>query len=246
MVIKKKIIGVIPARYASTRFPGKPLAIIKGKPMIVHTFESAQKASLLDRVIVATDDERIMDVVLKAGGEVVMTPSDLESGTDRIALVAKNINCDIVVNIQGDEPFIHAEAIDAAIRPLIENDDVLISTLVKKINSFDDLQNKDINKVVIDKNSFAIYFSHTIIPFLRDYKNENEWLLHHTFFKHIGLYVYDKDFLMKFSTLPKSNLEKAEKLEQLRILDNGYKIKCVETTYENISVDTLEDLKKII
>jgi 3-deoxy-manno-octulosonate cytidylyltransferase (CMP-KDO synthetase) len=246
MASKKNIIGVIPARYASTRFPGKPLVQIKGKPMIVHTYENSKKSKLLNEVLVATDDNRILEAVEKAGGKAVMTPSNLESGTDRIAYCVKDISCDIVVNIQGDEPFIQAEAIDSAIKPLIENDNILVSTLIKKIDKIDDLINRNVNKVIIDKDDYALYFSHSSIPCLRDFADEKEWLKHHVFYKHIGLYVYEIGFLFKFSGLPKSALEKAEKLEQLRILENGYKIKCVKTDYESISVDTPDDLKKII
>jgi 3-deoxy-manno-octulosonate cytidylyltransferase (CMP-KDO synthetase) len=246
MTNRKNIIGIIPARYSSTRFPGKPLALIKGKPMIVRTLESSSKSKLMNKVIVATDDERIMEAVKSCGGEAVMTPSDLESGTDRIAYVAKNIDCDIVINIQGDEPFIDARAIDAAIEPLIEDDSILISTLIKKIETVEDLLNNNINKVVIDKKDFAIYFSHSIIPFVRNINDEKDWLKYHVFYKHIGLYVYDKNFLMKYSSLPKSGLENVERLEQLRIIENGYKIKCIKTDYESVSIDALEDLKKII
>jgi 3-deoxy-manno-octulosonate cytidylyltransferase (CMP-KDO synthetase) len=242
---EKKIIGVIPARYASTRFPGKPLALIDGKPMIVHTYLSSCKSRLLNEVITATDDERIAEVIKNAGGKVIMTPSDLPSGTDRIAKALNNIECDIVVNIQGDEPFISAKAIDDAVEPLIGDDNLVVSTLIKKIEKYEDLVNTNINKVVIDKNNFALYFSHSTLPHIRDEKEMENWLNHHTFYKHIGLYVYTKSFLSLFSQMPKSKLEEMEKLEQLRILENGYKIKCIITDYENISVDTPEDLKII-
>jgi 3-deoxy-manno-octulosonate cytidylyltransferase (CMP-KDO synthetase) len=244
-VKKNVIVGVIPARYKSTRLPGKPLLDIAGKPMIQHTYEHARKAALLDRVIVATDDERIVAAVKQFGGEVVLTRDNVKTGTDRIALATKPMECDIVVNIQGDEPLIHPEMIDAAIQPLISDESIQVSTLVRRIETVWEFVDIGIPKVVFDKNNFALYFTRAIIPFMRDEQNVEQWLKKFSYYKHIGLYVYRKDFLMSFTEMEESSLEKTEKLEQLRILENGYKIKCVVTEHDSISVDTKEDLERV-
>lgn len=238
----QKVIGVIPARYGSTRLPGKPLLNIFGKPMIVHTYLNAKKSKLINELYVATDHKDIADVITNVGGNVLMTPSDLKSGSDRIAFAIKNINCDIVVNIQGDEPFINSEAIDLAITPLLEDKEVLVSTLITKINDFSLLDDPNVVKVVKDTNNYALYFSRSRIPFIRDNKEKLE---NYIFYKHLGLYVYRKNFLEKFVDLNNSYLENCEKLEQLRILENGYRIKCIETNYESISIDTMQDFDKI-
>ena len=242
-----KITGVIPARYASTRFPGKPLMLIKGKTMIERVYRQAQKSEFIDRVIVATDDKKIFECVKSFGGEVKMTSVKHQSGTDRIYEVAKNINADIVINIQGDEPFIDPLNIDKAIEPLISDKKINVSTLAIRIKNFTELQDHNKVKVVIDKNNNALYFSRNFIPY--DMKNNPEQkfdLKKNAYYKHIGLYVYRKKYLEEFVKLKKSSLEKAENLEQLRILESGEKIKVVITKKESPAVDTPDDLKNII
>jgi 3-deoxy-manno-octulosonate cytidylyltransferase (CMP-KDO synthetase) len=234
-----KIIGVIPARYASTRFPGKPLADIIGKPMIQHVYESAAKSKLLSEVIIATDDKRIFNAVKEFGANVVMTSTKHQSGTDRIGEVVKIIKCDIAVNIQGDEPFIDYRNIDKAIEPLIKDKSIKVSTICYRITNKSEIQNPNIVKVVFDKDNFALYFSRSTVPYDRDNSNSIRY------YKHIGLYVYRKDYLLKLIKLKPTKLETAEKLEQLRILEAGEKIKVVETKIDSHSVDTKEDLKKI-
>ena len=241
-----KVTGIIPARYSSTRLPGKPLILIHGKPMIQRVYEQAQKSKLLDRVIVATDDARIFDCVKDFGGEVMMTSEKHVSGTDRLAEAARMINCDIVVNIQGDEPFIDPKNIDIAIEPLLKDRLLNVSTLAFKITDPLDLENENKVKVVLDKNNFALYFSRNYIPFDMEHNPAKVWTLKdRVFYKHIGLYVYRKSFLMRFAKMKKSYLEEVEKLEQLRILENGDKIKVVITKKDSVSVDTMEDIKLI-
>lgn len=240
------IAGIIPARYASTRLPGKPLLLIHGKPMIQRVYEQAKKAGLINTVIVATDDIRIYDCVKSFGGEVMMTSKKHQSGTDRLYEVAEKIKCDIVVNIQGDEPYIDPKNIDLAIEPLLADKRLDVSTLAIKIKDAADL--KDINKVkvVIDKNNFALYFSRNCIPFDMDQKSTKYFIIgKNVFFKHIGLYVYRKSYLLKFAKMKTGYLEKMEKLEQLRILENGEKIKVILTKKDSMSVDSPEDLKKL-
>ncbi len=232
------VIGVIPARYGSTRLPAKALAMIHGKPMIQHVYERCLKSKLLNEVMVATDDKRIYDAIMSFGGNVVMTSRKHKSGTDRIGEAVKNIKCDIVVNIQGDEPMISAANIDKAILPLIEGG-VNVSTLCKTISSADEITNPSVVKVVKDKNGMAMYFSRFPIPFNRE-KSKNV-----TYCKHIGLYVYRKEYLSKLVQLKPSKLELAEKLEQLRILESGETIKVVETNIDSHSVDTPADLRKV-
>lgn len=241
-----KVTGIIPARYSSTRLPGKPLILIHGKPMIQRVYEQAQRSKLLDRVIVATDDTRIFDCVKDFGGEVMMTSEKHISGTDRLAEAARMINCDIVVNIQGDEPFIDPKNIDIAIEPLLKDRLLNVSTLAFKITDPLDLENENKVKVVLDKNNFALYFSRNYIPFDMEHNPAKVWTLKdRVFYKHIGLYVYRKSFLMRFAKMKKSYLEEVEKLEQLRILENGDKIKVVITKKDSVSVDTMEDIKLI-
>ncbi|OGS45976.1 MAG: 3-deoxy-D-manno-octulosonate cytidylyltransferase [Elusimicrobia bacterium RIFOXYD2_FULL_34_15] len=224
-----KIIGIIPSRYASTRLPGKPLIKILDKPMIQWVYESVSKSKLLDKVIIATDDKRIFNSAKSFGADVIMTPQ-CNSGTDRLAFVAKKMNCDIVVNIQGDEPLIKHAMIDLAVKPLIDNKDILVSTLATDFTSEQERTNPNDVKVIIDKNNFAIYFSR--LPLQNS-------------LKHIGLYVYRNNFLLKYSGMKQTPLEIAEKLEQLRILENGYKIFVVKTKYNTIGVDTKADLLKV-
>lgn len=240
-----KIIGIIPARYASTRFPGKPLVDIGGKSMIQRVYEQSSKSKLLADVVVATDDEKIKEHVLSFGGKVVMTGSHHQSGTDRCfeAIEKFAANTDVVINIQGDEPFIQPEQIDIAAK-CFENPEVKIATLAKKLNSNTDLFNPNVPKVIIDKNGFAVYFSRHAIPYLRG-KDQSQWEKLHTYYKHIGLYAYRKDTLSEITRLQQSPLELAESLEQLRWVENGYKIKVETTDYESVAIDAPEDLKKL-
>lgn len=237
-----KILGIIPSRYASTRFPGKPLVEIQGKSMIQRVYEQAKKASSLSEVLVATDDERISKHVIDFGGKVILTSSSHQSGTDRCAEVINKINdaYDVVINIQGDEPFINPEQINQ-LCACFDNQNTQIATLIKKITA-DELFNENKPKVIKSVDDFAIYFSRHPIPFFRGVEKEN-WLKEHTYYKHIGIYGYTTETLKKITQLPLSLLEKAEGLEQLRWLENGYKIKVAETNLEANSVDTPEDLK---
>ena len=240
------VTGIIPARYSSTRLPGKPLHLIQGKPMIQRVYEQSRKSKLLNRVVVATDDKRIYDCVKDFGGEVMMTSEKHISGTDRLAEAVKLINCDIVVNIQGDEPFIDPKNIDIAIEPLLKDRLLNVSTLAFKITDPLDLENENKVKVVLDKNNYALYFSRNYIPFDMEHNPAKVWTLKdRKFYKHIGLYVYRKSFLLRFSKMKKSYLEGVEKLEQLRILENGDKIKVVITKKDSVSIDTMEDIKFI-
>ncbi|MBI3753555.1 MAG: 3-deoxy-manno-octulosonate cytidylyltransferase [Deltaproteobacteria bacterium] len=234
------VVAIIPARYGSTRLEGKPLLDIAGKPMVRHVYERAKKARLVNDVIVATDDRRIFDVVKKFGGAAVMTSASHKSGTDRLAEAAANIKCDVVVNVQGDEPLVEPEMIDEAVKPLVDDSEVYMATLKTKISDAEELNSPNVVKVVTDKNGFALYFSRYPIPYVREQGQGKN--IH---YKHIGLYVYRKDFLLKFAQMKPTPLEEAEKLEQLRVLENGYKIKVVETRYNSIGVDTMEDLERV-
>lgn len=240
-----QILGIIPARYSSTRFPGKPLVEIDGKPMIQRVYEQASKAKILSKVVVATDDERIFDCV-KQFGEVVLTGSHHQSGTDRCAEVLSKIGefqTDIVVNIQGDEPFIHPEQIDL-LANCFHDAETQIATLAKKLTRHEDLFNPNIPKIIFNKNNEAIYFSRSVIPYFRGLE-EKEWFKRFIYYKHIGIYAYRGDVLKTITQLPQSSFELAESLEQLRWVENGYKIKVAVTDYESVSIDTPEDLKKM-
>jgi len=239
-----QILGIIPARYASSRFPGKPLVDIDGKTMIQRVYEQA-RLSQLDKVIVATDDQRIYEHVLGFGGQVCMTNKDHPSGTDRCAEVARTFkDFPLVLNIQGDEPFIQPEQINRAISLLKNNADAQIGTLIKKIELATDLFNPNVVKAVIDNQNKALYFSRSPIPYLRSV-DEKEWLIQHTYYKHIGLYVFQRKVLLEIANLQATKLEKAESLEQLRWLENGYHIVTAVTTKETIGIDTPEDLKNL-
>lgn len=240
-----KIWCVIPARYASSRFPGKPLAKIGSKPMIQWVYEKAVQAQSIDRVLVATDDERILNTVQNFGGQAVMTPSSLPSGTDRVAYAVCNEDVDVVINLQGDEPFVQPQLLDALAQVFKERDDVQLATPVKRITNFEDLTDANLVRVVRDKDGWALYFSRSVIPFLRDVPNQKDWPQQFPYFKHIGIYAYRKPFLLQFTEWPPARLEQAEKLEQLRVLENGHRIFTIETDYESLSVDTPEDLGKI-
>lgn len=239
------ITGIIPARYESTRFPGKPLVDIHGKSMLQRVYEQCQK-SKLDRLVVATDDERIAAHVNTFGAEVILTASSHKSGTDRIAEAANQLELQddgIVVNIQGDEPFIHPEDINL-LTACFENLTTQIATLVKKIDAIETLENTNNPKVVLNTKQEALYFSRAPIPHLKGLKKE-DWLNHHTFFKHIGIYGFRTAVLKEITQLPSSLLEQKEGLEQLRWLENGYRIQTAETNSESIAVDCLEDLIRI-
>lgn len=237
--VQRKILGVIPARYASSRFPGKALSLIDSRTMLEHVYERVSKARYLGYVVVATDDQRIYDEARRFGARVQMTREDHLSGTDRVAEVAFAFeDADLVVNIQGDEPLIDPDAIDAAVLPLMEEPAIPMGTLKKKIENVREVQDPNVVKVVTDRFENAIYFSRSTIPFPR----ENDPATH---FKHIGLYVYRRDFLLRYSDLPVGPLERAERLEQLRALENGHKIRVVETDYESLGVDTPGDLARV-
>lgn len=239
------ILGIIPARFASTRLMGKPLADIGGKPLLQHTYEGASNSKLLNKIVVAVDDDQVFKVVKNFGATALMTPKDCVTGSDRIAIVAKEFpRADIIVNIQGDEPFISGMMIDQAIEPLLFDEEVNVSTLAKLINNIDDLRSDSVVKVVFDYKNFALYFSRSPIPFVRDAKNDEELFEKAKFYKHIGLYVYRRDYLLKFTQLQSTDLEQWEKLEQLRMLENGFKVKIVETEFDSFSVDTPDDLEK--
>ena len=237
---KQKVIGVIPARYDSSRFPGKVLKEIVGKPMIQRVYEQSNKSQLLDELFVAVDNERVFKCVEGFGGKAVMTKVEHHSGTDRLAEVLEKIDADIVVNIQGDQPLFDSRMIDEALQPMLDDINIQMSTIKTKIDE-EDYADSAVVKVVVDENDFALYFSRALIPFSRDMVAVN-------IYEHVGLFVYRKDFLLKLTRLPQSYLEKIEMLEQLRVLENGYKIKVIETKCDNISgisVDTPEDLIKV-
>ena len=239
-----KILGIIPARYASTRFPGKPLVDIDGKTMIQRVYEQSAKTKGLAKVIVATDDERIAEEVSRFGGEFVMTGDKHQSGTDRCAEVAEKFpEYKIVINIQGDEPYINPRQIEL-LSSCFQDETTQLATLIKEIHTDEELFNVNIPKVVINSRQEALYFSRQTIPFIRSYEKEN-WTKSHQFYKHIGIYGYRRDVLLAITKLQPSTLEMAESLEQLRWLENGFSIKTRVTHLETIAIDTPEDLKKI-
>lgn len=239
-----RAVAIIPARYGSQRLPAKPLAEIAGKTMIQHVYERTAQATLIERVIVATDDHRIAHAVEDFGGEVVMTPATLRSGTDRVAFAIRELaDTDIVVNVQGDEPLIAPAMIDQGVRIVAESD-APVGTLVKTIEHEAELFNPNVVKVVLAGDGTCLYFSRSPIPFGRD-RAHGEWLHHHVYYKHIGLYVFRRWFLLQFSMLAQTPLEQTEKLEQLRILEHGYSIKAGVTQHDSIPVDTTEDLEAV-
>lgn len=237
-----KFIGIIPARYASTRFPGKPLALLGGKPVIQHVYEKV--AAVLEAAYVATDDERIYDVVKAFGGQVVMTRTDHKSGTDRIEEAIEKIGgeWDVVVNVQGDEPFVAKSQLDT-ICHCFDDPTTQIATLGKPFESMEAVQNPNSPKIVVDNMGFAMYFSRSVIPYVRG-KEKSSWLTHYPFLKHLGIYAYRKDVLRQVTQLPQSSLEIAESLEQLRWLQNGFKIKVGTTDVETVGIDTPQDLER--
>lgn len=237
-----KFIGIIPARYASTRFPGKPLALLGGKPVIQHVYEKV--AAVLEAAYVATDDERIYDAVKSFGGQVVMTRTDHKSGTDRIEEAIEKIGgeWDVVVNVQGDEPFVAKSQLDT-ICHCFDDPTTQIATLGKPFESMEAVQNPNSPKIIVDNMGFAMYFSRSVIPYVRG-KEESSWLTHYPFLKHLGIYAYRKDVLRQVTQLPQSSLEIAESLEQLRWLQNGFKIKVGTTDVETVGIDTPQDLER--
>jgi 3-deoxy-manno-octulosonate cytidylyltransferase (CMP-KDO synthetase) len=236
------VVAFIPARFGSTRLEGKPLKDIGGKPMVQWVYERALRASLVTEVTVATDDERIVGAVRAFGGRAVLTSPEHRSGTDRVAEAARGVSADIVVNLQVDEPLIEPGMIDEALRPVTGDPGLALCTLKTRITDAEELSNPNVVKVVTDKEGYALYFSRSPIPYAAGKENHGRA---EKSFKHIGLYVYRRDFLIKFSGLRPTPLELAEGLEQLRALENGFKIKVVETPYNPVGVDTPEDLVKV-
>lgn len=231
------VIGVIPSRYGSTRFPGKPLALINNKPMIQHVYEQVSKSKELNMVVVATDHEKIKETVESFGGKAILTSKDHETGSDRISEITTKVEGDFFVNIQGDEPLIKPELIDSLINAAKEQPECVI-TAKTKIKNEEDIKNPNVVKVVTDTIGNALYFSRSAIPY-------NRAGMDLTYYKHIGVYLYPKIVLNQFVRLPQSSLEEVEMLEQLRLLENGFKIKVVETNYDAVGVDTPEDIQKV-
>jgi len=243
----EKVAAIIPARYGSTRFPGKPLALIHGLPMIQHVCQRVAKAKMVNRVIVATDDARIVTVVEGFGGEVMLTRADHPTGTDRLAEVAEKIDSELIVNVQGDEPLIDPRMIDQAIAPLLENRQIQMGTLASRIDQIDDFYNPNVVKVVKDQSGFALYFSRAPIPWPRDLDSDQltKSLPQLDLLRHIGLYVYRRELLLDYPTWPKTPLENLENLEQLRALERGIDLYVAETEFRCHGVDTPADLERV-
>ncbi|MCF6267918.1 MAG: 3-deoxy-manno-octulosonate cytidylyltransferase [Desulfuromusa sp.] len=243
----KKVTAIIPARYGSTRFPGKPLALINGLPMIQQVCRRVTKAKMVDRVIVATDDPRIVTAVEGFGGEVVLTRADHPTGTDRLAEVAEQIDSELIVNVQGDEPLIDPRMVDQAIIPLLENRQLQMGTLASQIDQIDDFYNPNVVKVVKDQSGLALYFSRAPIPCPRDLSSAQivAALPQLGLLRHIGLYVYRRELLLEYPSWPKTPLEELENLEQLRALERGIKLYVAETEFSCHGVDTPADLERV-
>ena len=238
---KKTVLAVIPARYASTRLPGKPLAMIAGKPMIQHVFERVKRAETISRAVVATDDQRIIDAVKSFGGEAILTRTDHATGTDRVAEVAAHIQATIYVNVQGDEPLVDPATIDAVVAAMLEDDAIQVGTPCSAITRQPDIMDPNVTKVVRDFEGNGLYFSHAPIPWVRD-TGDTVTARH---WKHIGIYAFRRDVLLEIPTLPPGDLERVEKLEQLRWLENGFRIRVVETDYDAVSVDVPADIDRV-
>ncbi len=236
-----RAIGVIPARWGSTRFEGKVLAPIKGKPMIQHVWERSRQSRVLDEVIVACDDEKILKAVEGFGGKAVLTSKAHASGTDRIAEAVGSIKADVIVNIQGDEPLIHYKIIDELAETLLRDKNIPMATVIKPIVRQEELADPNVVKVVVDQRFFALYFSRSVIPYTREASVAGKTIC----YKHLGIYAYRRDFLLSFRDMPKSKLEMAEQLEQLRVLEAGFKIKTIITDMETVGVDTPADLARV-
>jgi len=236
-----KVIVVIPSRYGSTRLPGKALVPLAGKPMVQHVYERASRAQTVHRVIVATDDQRILDAVKSFGGEARMTRTDHRTGTERIAEVAVHEPGDVFVNVQGDEPLIDPVAIDTAVGALLEEPPAQVSTVATAIRHPGDIMDPNVVKTVLDFDGNALYFSRAPIPWIRDTQQK----LHVKYWKHLGLYVFQREALLEYPTLPQGELEKIEQLEQLRWLENGWKIRVAEVAHDAVSVDVPEDVARV-
>jgi len=243
----EKVTAIIPARHASTRFPGKPLALINGLPMIQHVYQRVSRAETVGQVIVATDDQRIEQAVRGFGGEVMMTSADHPTGTDRLAEVAKLLACELIVNVQGDEPLIEPRMIDQAVAPMQADPSLSMGTLASRIDDIEDFFNPNVVKVVRDSHGLALYFSRAPIPWPRDFSREQlaQRLAEVALFRHIGLYVYRREFLLRYPNLPKTPLESLENLEQLRALEQGIRLFVAETEFTCHGVDTPEDLERV-
>ncbi|GIJ96113.1 3-deoxy-manno-octulosonate cytidylyltransferase [Capnocytophaga stomatis] len=235
-----KIIAMIPARYEASRFSGKLMKDLEGKPVIVRTFEAVLNTKLFEQVYVVTDDNRIEEAILNVGGKVIRSKKEHKSGSDRIAEACENLEADVIVNIQGDEPFTEKKNLEMLLKIFSEdvNNEVSVASLMERLDNPEDVCNPNNVKVVVSKNGDALYFSRAFIPFPRDEKSEG------VYFKHIGIYAYRKEALMQFTQLEESILEKTEKLEQLRYLENGFRIRLAETDISTIGIDTEEDLQK--
>jgi 3-deoxy-manno-octulosonate cytidylyltransferase (CMP-KDO synthetase) len=240
--VKIRTLGVIPARYGAQRFPGKPLALIAGKPLVQRVYEQARKARRLDEIVVATDDTRILEAVENFGGNAVLTDPACPSGTDRAAEVARQYSSELIVNIQGDEPLMKPEMIDQLVAGMEESPEFVMGTLARVVESGDVWANPNVVKVVFGVRGNALYFSRCPVPFVRD---ANGGFINGKSHKHIGIYAYRKEFLLKFVTLPQSPLEQTEKLEQLRALENGFGIRVWVTPHDSIGVDRPEDVKLV-
>ena len=245
--MKIRTLGVIPSRFRAQRFPGKPLAMIAGKSLVQRVYEQAAKAHRLDKVIVATEDKRILDAVKAFGGDAMLTSPACATGTDRVAEVARTHDSELVLNIQGDEPLMRPEMIDQLVEGMQADPKCVMGTLARKLETDTSLDNPNVVKVVLAQNGNALYFSRSRIPYVRDAKSDemSEWLGLARFHKHLGIYAFRREFLLKFVQLPQSELEKAEKLEQLRALENGFAIKVLITPYDSVGVDTPEDAKLV-
>lgn len=233
-----RTIGVIPVRLDSKRFPGKALALIQGKPLIQHVYEHAIKSPILDEVVIATDSKEIYSSAIGFGAPVVITPKEYPSGSDRVAHAVSSLDCEIVVNIQGDQPFLNYQIIDEVVQRLFAQPELVVTTPIYPLTDALDINNPNTVKVVIDKQGFALYFSRLPIPFIRNKADDMQII-----YKHIGIYAYKKDFLDKYKKFGQSSLEIAEGLEQLRVLENGYRIMTAQTIYDSPSVDSEEDLR---
>ena len=240
-----KILTVVPARFASTRFPGKIIAPVCGKPLVLHTYERARRAKCVTDVVIAADDPRIADALRPFDARVVMTRADHASGTDRIAEVAATSDADIIVNVQGDEPLIDPATIDKTVEALLNAPDAPMATARCLITDPAELDNPNVVKVVCDARGRALYFSRCCIPYIRDERDRARARLPRVHWVHIGLYVYRREFLLRFAKLPQTPLERLEKLEQLRALENGFPIMVADTDYEGVGVDTPEDLERV-
>lgn len=238
IILKMRVIGIIPVRYDSKRFPGKALAVLQDKPLLQHVWENARGSSILEELVIATDDKRIYDAAIGFGASVVITPKQYYSGTDRVAHAVSSLDCEIVVNIQVDQPFLIPQIIDEVVDRLLGQPELLVTTPIYPLVNPGDVLNPNIVKVVVDKEGYALYFSRSPLPYIKNRIEDFQ-----VFNKHIGIYAYRKDFLDRFSRFSPGPLEISEGLEQLRVLENGYRIMTVKTIYDSPGVDTEEDIE---